>query len=99
MILLILGVIDLLASAFLLVSLIGIQAPFPILATLGIILLLKGLWSLATSSYFAGIIDAIVGILLVLLSYGIETHYVLVVIFGVILLIKALQSIIFTFVS
>lgn len=92
---LILGLLDLICTVFLFLSLAKSQALLGFVLILGIIMLLKGLWSLAVQSYFAGVTDLISGILLLLISQNIHLPDIIIWIFGILLFIKAMQSIVF----
>ena len=91
----ILGLLDLISSVFIFLSLLRSEAFLGLVLILGIIMLLKGIWSLVVQSYFAGITDFISGTLLLLISWKIYLPDIIIWIFGILLFIKAMQSIIF----
>ncbi len=93
--LILLGLLDLISAVFIFLSLSRSQALLGFVLILGIIMLLKGIWSLAVHSFFAGFTDTISGILLLLISAKIYLPDIIIWIFGILILIKAMQSIIF----
>lgn len=94
----ILGLLDFISAIFIFLSLARFQALLGLVLILGIIMLLKGAWSLAVQSYLGGITDLVSGILLMLISQKIYLPDIIIWIFGILLFIKAMQSVIFYFI-
>ena len=92
MLLFILGFIDFVSSILLFLSLIKLPIILSISFTVGVILVLKGLYTLSMKSFFAAGTDLLAAAFLILASKGIYIHYVIVVVIGVLLFIKSMQS-------
>lgn len=92
MLLFILGFIDFISSILLFLSLIKLPLILSIGFTVGVILALKGVYSITLRSYFAAGTDLLAAAFLILASKGIYIHYVVVVLVGVLLFIKSMQS-------
>ncbi|MBL7206749.1 MAG: hypothetical protein ISS36_04085 [Candidatus Aenigmarchaeota archaeon] len=96
MFIIILGIIDLVVGIFLALS--NNFQGSTIILYLGIIILLKALYSLGTAFGagfyldFLGILDLIAGILLLIVFYGIFTHFFIYI--GILLALKGIYSII-----
>ncbi len=96
--LLILGLIDIIAGIFLILN-VSAGVAF----TLGIIMALKGLWSIIASAAagfyfeFPGIFDFIGGIFLFLVSQGVFFEFFLYI--GLLLLLKGIYSLIISMIS
>ena len=92
MLLFILGFFDFVSSILLFLSLIKLPIILSISFTVGVILVLKGLYTLSMKSFFAAGTDLLAAAFLILASKGIYIHYVIVVVIGVLLFIKSMQS-------
>jgi len=92
MLLTILGSIDLIAGILLFLTVFNIGYGFSFFLILGIILLCKGLYSLAAHSLGAGTVDIVAALLLFLALWSIPLYYVITIIIGILLVIKGLQS-------
>jgi hypothetical protein len=95
MFLLALGIIDLLASALIFLSIVKFSGFAAFVMVVGIIMAVKGLYSLGFSSYFAAFQDVGAGIILMLMSVQSFLNPIIPAIFGFLILIKAFQSILF----
>lgn len=95
MILLGLGLIDLIGAVLILLTLIGVTITGTAFI-FGILLIIKGIYSLATMSMFGGITDIIAALFLFFLASLTIIPPIIVLIVGALLLIKSLQSIVFS---
>ncbi len=96
MLLFILGIIDLVASILVFLSLIHFQAAAMVIFIISGVLIIKGLMSLASLAMFPMITDFAGAAILLLTTQLIFIHYVIVAIIGLLLLVKSLQSIAFS---
>ena len=91
MIVFILGLIDLLGSVFLFLSIFHFLFP-ALLTPISIALILKSLRSFSGKGFYAGFVDLSSAIILLLPTTSINLHYAITAIIGVLLLVKAFQS-------
>lgn len=94
MILFILGVIDLIGSIIVFLTLTKAQVLVSIGSPIAIFLIAKGIFSLSTheKSLFAAMVDICCAIVVALSAFGIFIHYMIVIILGLLLFLKSVQS-------
>ena len=94
MILLILGLVDLIASFILFSPLLNFYPGYRLIVFMGAIMLMKGFYSLAVKALVPAIADIFAGFIILFLAISVQLHPYVYIICGVYLLIKGTQSII-----
>ncbi len=100
MIVFILGLIDLIGSIFVFLTLTKAQVLPAVGLFFSALLILKSLYSLLVNigsnekSYFAAATDIIAAVLIALSTLGVFVHYAVVALVGILLFVKSMQSII-----
>ncbi|HDD45860.1 MAG TPA: hypothetical protein ENG42_00145 [Candidatus Aenigmarchaeota archaeon] len=96
MILVILGLIDLISAILIFLPAIGAIGPAKLIVIMGLLLIIKGFYSLFVKSLVPGTLDIMAGFILLFLLISFMLPPVIYILFGLYLLIKGLQSIVAT---